>query len=104
MDGPTLCAKQAPPKDQYRTSPSSALLTLTSSGTLFATSIACTLSSGPAISAVKAKAKVAGLHPAAGGDDATVSGELCSGDIVAGRAGGVRGRHAQGRRPWPWGS
>lgn len=80
MDGPTLRAQQAPLKDQYRNTPSSALLTLQSSGTLDATSIACTLSSGSAIAS--AKAKVAGLHPAAGGDDPAVSGELCSGDML----------------------
>lgn len=80
MDGPTLRAQQAPLKDQYRNTPSSALLTLQSSGTLDATSIACTLSSGSAIAS--AKAKVAGLHPAAGGDDPAVSGEPCSGDML----------------------
>ena len=80
MDASALRAKQAPLKDQYRTIPSSALLTLKTSGILSSTSIACTLSSGPAIAS--AKVKVAGLHPAAGGDDPAVSGELCSGDML----------------------
>ena len=38
------------------------------------------LSSGPVVSA--AEQKVAGLHPAAGGPDASISGELCSGDML----------------------
>ncbi len=80
MDAPTFRAKQAPLKDQYRITPSSALLTLKTSGTLESTSISCTLSSGPAIAS--AKSKVAGLHPAAGGDDPAISGELCSGDML----------------------
>ncbi|KAK0508093.1 hypothetical protein JMJ35_009177 [Cladonia borealis] len=80
MDATTLRAAQAPLKAQYRSDPSSALLTLKSSGTLSSTSIACSLSSGPAVSA--AKQKVAGLHPAAGGPDAAISGELCSGDML----------------------
>jgi len=80
MDASTLRALQAPLKDQYRSTPSSALLTLKASGTLSSTSIACSLSSGPAIAS--AKAKVAGLHPAAGGPDPEISGELCSGDML----------------------
>lgn len=77
---PTLREKQALIKDRYRSDPSSALLTLKSTGTLCSTSVACSLSSGPAISA--AKQKIAGLHPAAGGDDPAISGELCSGDML----------------------
>lgn len=80
MDSTTLRNKQAPLKDLYKSTPSSALLTLTSTGTLSSTSIACTLNSGPAISS--AKAKIAGLHPAAGGSDPQISGELCSGDML----------------------
>ena len=80
MDATILRAAQAPLKSQYRTDPSSALLTLKSSGTLSSTSIACSLSSGPAVSA--AKQKIAGLHPAAGGPDVEISGELCSGDML----------------------
>lgn len=80
MDSTALRTKQAPLKERYRTDPSSALLTLKTTGTLSSTSIACSLSSGPAIAA--AKAKTAGLHPAAGGDDPEISGELCSGDML----------------------
>ena len=80
MDATTLRAVQAPLKAQYQSDPSTALLTLKSSSPLSSTSIACSLASGPAVSA--AKQKVAGLHPAAGGPDATISGELCSGDML----------------------
>ena len=80
MDATTLRAAQAPLKAQYKSDPSSALLTLKSSGTLSSTSIACSLSAGPGVSA--AKQKVAGLHPAAGGPDTAISGELCSGDML----------------------
>ncbi|KAF2156751.1 hypothetical protein K461DRAFT_218502 [Myriangium duriaei CBS 260.36] len=76
-----LRARQAPIKEGYKSNPSSALVTLKSHGTLdSSSSISCSLSSGPAIAA--AKAKVAGLHPAAGGPDAAISGELCSGDML----------------------
>lgn len=80
MDSTTLRNKQAPLKERYRTDPSSAFLTLKTTGTLSSTSIACSLSSGPAIAS--AKSKIAGLHPAAGGDDPEISGELCSGDML----------------------
>lgn len=76
-----LRARQAPIKEGYRSDPSSALVTLKSHGSLDGSSaISCSLSSGAAIR--DAKAKVAGLHPAAGGPDAAVSGELCSGDML----------------------
>ncbi|KAF1344103.1 OsmC family protein-like protein [Delphinella strobiligena] len=74
-----LRARQAPVKDKYKSDPSSALITLSSSGTLNATSISCKLSTG---AAVKQAQKVAGLHPAAGGEDFAISGELCSGDML----------------------
>ncbi len=80
MDATSLRAAQAPLKSRYKDDPSSALLTLKSTGTLSSTSIACTLSSGPAIAS--AKQKIAGLHPAAGGSDPEISGELCSGDML----------------------
>lgn len=80
MDATSLRAAQASLKSHYKDDPSSAILTLKSTGTLSSTSIACSLSSGPAISS--AKQKVAGLHPAAGGSDPEVSGELCSGDML----------------------
>ena len=80
MDSTTLRAKQAPLKERYRKDPSSALVTLNASGTLSSTSISCSISSGPAIAS--AKSKIAGLSPAAGGDDPQISGELCSGDML----------------------
>lgn len=80
MDAATLRAKQAPIKDRYKNDPSSALVTLSSSGTLDAGSITCKLSTGAAIAS--AKEKIAGLHPAAGGEDMGISGELCSGDML----------------------
>ena len=81
MDASTLRAAQAPIKAQYKSDPSSALVTLTSTSTLSSSSISCSLSSGPAIAAA-VKAKVAGLHPLAGGPDPSISGELCSGDML----------------------
>ena len=74
----TLRSKQKPLKDRYRSDPSSALVTLSSSGTLDPTSasLTCSLSTGAAAR------KVAGLHKAAGGDGFDASGELCSGDML----------------------
>lgn len=80
IDASTLRQLQTPIKEKYKTDPASALVTLSSSGTLSSTSIACKLSSGPAIK--EAHSRVAGLHPAAGGPDASISGELCSGDML----------------------
>lgn len=74
-----LREKQAPIKDGYRKDPSSAIVTLKSTGTLDDSSITCKLSTG---AAVKEASKVAGLHPKAGGDDFSISGELCSGDML----------------------
>ncbi|KAK5167199.1 uncharacterized protein LTR77_007930 [Saxophila tyrrhenica] len=79
MAAAALRSKQAPLKDSYRSDPSSAVVTLTSSGTLDASSITCSLDTGKAISDAK---KVAGLHQKAGGDDPDISGELCSGDML----------------------
>jgi uncharacterized OsmC-like protein len=76
----TLRKIQAPNKQKYNSDPSSALVTLSSSGTLSSTSIACKLSSGSSIK--EAQSRVAGLHPAAGGPDPSISGELCSGDML----------------------
>ena len=57
-----LRAKQKPLKDQYRSDPSSALVTLSSSGTLDPSAgLACSLATAGAAK------KVAGLHKAAGG-------------------------------------
>lgn len=81
MDAATaLRSKQAPLKDSYRSDPSSAKVTLKSSGSLDSSSITCKLSTGAAVK--EAKSKIAGLHPNAGGDDPTISGELCSGDML----------------------
>lgn len=73
----TLREKQKPLKDRYRSDPSSALVTLTSVGTLDdSTPLTCSLSAGAA------SKKVAGLHKAAGGQGFDASGELCSGDML----------------------
>jgi uncharacterized OsmC-like protein len=74
-----LRSKQAPIKDGYRKDPSTAVVTLKSTGTLDASSITCKLSAGPA---VKEASRIAGLHQKAGGDDPQISGELCSGDML----------------------
>jgi uncharacterized OsmC-like protein len=74
-----LREKQAPIKSGYRSDPSSAVVTLKSTGSLDASSITCKLSTG---AAVKEATRTAGLHPKAGGEDPTISGELCSGDML----------------------
>jgi len=80
MASATLRAKQAPLKDAYKSDPSSAIVTLKSSGSLDSSSISCKLDTGRAVN--EAKHKVAGLHSKAGGDDPEISGELCSGDML----------------------
>ncbi|KAK3672106.1 hypothetical protein LTR78_008077 [Recurvomyces mirabilis] len=75
-----LREKQAPIKDQYKSDPTSAIVTLSSSGTLDSSSITCKLDTGKAVH--DAQQKVAGLHQKAGGDDPLISGELCSGDML----------------------
>jgi len=70
-----LREKQKPLKDKYRSDPSSALVTLSSSGTLDV-GLSCSIGT-----AAQAK-KVAGLHQAAGGAGFDASGELCSGDML----------------------
>lgn len=85
----TLRELQAPIKAQYKADPSSAIVTLRSSvGTLDGSSaITCRLDS-PNTDAIRAahkaaeKERVAGLHPMAGGPEAALSGELCSGDML----------------------
>ena len=71
MDATTLRSLQAPLKDQYRTAPESAVITLKARGTLDDGSIACKVETGRALA-------IAGLHPATGGSGA----ELCSGDML----------------------
>ena len=75
-----LRERQAPIKDSYKQDPTKAQVTLSAEGTLSNTSIACKLSTGAAIK--EAKSRTAGLHPLAGGEDAEISGELCSGDML----------------------
>ena len=76
----TLRTKQKPLKDRYRSDPTSALVTLTSTGTLDPTNLTCSLGSASA-SAAK---RIAGMHAAAGGSAGApdVSSELCSGDML----------------------
>ena len=71
MDADQLRAMQAPIKDQYKTAPDSALITLKAKGTLDDTNISCKVETGRALA-------VAGLHPATGGSGL----ELCSGDML----------------------
>lgn len=75
----TLRSRQKPIKDKYRSDPSSAFITLHSSGELdpTSTSLTCSLASAGA-----AQKKVAGLHQMAGGEGFEMSGELCSGDML----------------------
>ncbi len=68
MDATALRALQAPLKDQYRSDPNAAVITLKAQGTLDDQHIACKVETGRALA-------VAGLHPASGGSGA----ELCSG-------------------------
>ncbi|KAK5118486.1 hypothetical protein LTR62_003001 [Meristemomyces frigidus] len=75
-----LRAKQAPIKESYKSDPTSAIVTLSSTGTLDSHSITCKLSTGKAVK--DAQHKVAGLHQKAGGEDPLISGELCSGDML----------------------
>ncbi len=76
----SLRTKQKPLKDRYRTDPTAALVTLSSTGDLDPTSstLTCSLNS----SAAQAARRVAGLHAAAGGEGFDASGELCSGDML----------------------
>ena len=71
MDSTELRALQAPIKDQYRSDPDKAVITLKAQGTLDDQHIACKVETGRALA-------VAGLHPATGGSGA----ELCSGDML----------------------
>lgn len=80
MASASLREKQAPIKEAYKSDPSSAIVTLQSSGTLDSSSITCKLDTGRQMQ--EAKQKIAGLHPKSGGDDPEISGELCSGDML----------------------
>ena len=71
MDAAALRTLQAPLKEQYRSEPLAAVITLKAQGTLDDQHIACKVETGRALA-------VAGLHPATGGSGA----ELCSGDML----------------------
>ena len=60
MDAAALRTLQAPLKDQYRSEPLAAVITLKAQGTLDDQHIACKVETGRALA-------VAGLHPATGG-------------------------------------
>ena len=70
MNADQLKALQTPLKDQYKTDPGSALITLRATGTA-TDGIACRVQTGRAL-------VEAGLHPATGGDGSSV----CSGDML----------------------
>ena len=62
---------QAPLKERYRDDPDSAVVTLGASGSLDGEGVTCSVQTGRAL-------VEAGLHPATGGDGASV----CSGDLL----------------------
>jgi uncharacterized OsmC-like protein len=70
MDREQLRALQEPLKERYRDSPDQALVTLHAHGTL-GEGISCSVATGRTLAE-------AGLHPASGGDGAS----LCSGDML----------------------
>lgn len=71
MDAEALRALQAPLKQRYRDDPAAAVITLRATGALDDQAVACKIETGQAL-------KVAGLHPATGGDGMA----LCSGDML----------------------
>jgi uncharacterized OsmC-like protein len=71
MRADELRALQAPLKDQYRSDPDRALVTLTASGELDDASVSCRVETGRAL-------VEAGLHPATGGSGL----QACSGDLL----------------------
>lgn len=70
MERELLRAIQEPIKDRYRSEPEAAVVTLVADGNL-GDGITCSVATGRAIA-------TAGLHPATGGDGAS----LCSGDML----------------------
>jgi hypothetical protein len=76
---------QTPIKDRYKSAPEAALVTLKAKGTLDATSIACKVETGRALS-------VAGLHPATGGSGL----EIVFRRYASGSAGRLCRCHSQG--------
>ena len=71
MDAQQLRAIQAPLKDEYRSRPQAASITLKASGRLGDENISCRVETGKAL-------VEAGLHPATGGDGTLA----CSGDML----------------------
>lgn len=71
MDAATLRQVQAPLKDKYRADPASAVVTLSATGELNSSAVACRVETATAMAE-------AGLHPASGGDGT----QLCSGDML----------------------
>ena len=71
MDREQLRELQRPLKDQYKTEPDAALVTLHAEGSLADTEVACSVQTGRAL-------VEAGLHPATGGDGSLA----CSGDML----------------------
>ena len=85
MDRDALRALQAPLKEQYKTEPGQAQITLKATGTL-GEGVSCSVDTGRAIAQ-------AGLHPATGGDGSL----LCSRRHAARGARRLRGRDARRR-------
>lgn len=71
MNADELRSLQTPLKDQYKTSPDSAVITLSSKGELDADDVVCRVETGKAL-------VEAGLHPATGGTGAFA----CSGNML----------------------
>ena len=71
MDAERLRTIQAPLKEQYRSDPSSAVITLHAEGSLSDSDVVCSVQTGRAL-------VEAGLHPATGGDGL----HACSGDML----------------------
>jgi uncharacterized OsmC-like protein len=71
MRADELRALQAPLKERYRAEPAQALITLTASGQLDDTGVACRVDTGRVL-------VEAGLHPATGGSGL----QACSGDLL----------------------
>jgi uncharacterized OsmC-like protein len=71
MDAATFRGIQRPLKDQYRSDPSRAVVTLEAGGSLADSEVACSVQTGHAL-------VEAGLHPATGGDGSLA----CSGDML----------------------
>jgi uncharacterized OsmC-like protein len=71
MTSDELRARQAPLKEQYRTNPSAALITLRAEGRVGGPGVSCRIDTGRAL-------VEAGLHPATGGSGL----QACSGDML----------------------